>query len=119
MCILTTAKTFAIFVVAPSGTPQNLRVVFMSATSIIIQWDEVECRERNGVIFGYQVMSSSIDTPTVGTMFTASGLLPRTSYTFSVEAVNSSLVRGPPASIMVETSVPERESLLECIQLLG
>ena len=40
-------------------------------------------------------------------MFTAIGLAPRTSYTFEVEAFNFNI--GPPASIAVVTSAPERE----------
>ena len=48
-------------------------------------------------------------------VFTATGLVPRMSYTFDVEAVNfEDFFRGPPASISVETSVPEGRFSRSC-----
>ena len=44
-------------------------------------------------------------------VFTATGLLPRTSYTFNVMAVNSEGEVGPPATISDITATPEGKQL--------
>ena len=72
----------------------------VTSSSITVQWGRVSCIDRNSEITGYTVRYGQTgSTPTVmesvsGTsdsdrMFTASGLIPRTSYTFEVAAVSS------------------------------
>ena len=63
-------------------------------------WGEVPCSDRNGEITSYTVEYSSTTPPTTNTMSGSSsrelvvgGLLPRTSYTFTVRAE-----RGPRSS---------------------
>ena len=96
------------FTVAPNGPPQNIRNTSTNSTSITIQWDEVDCRQRNGWITFYQVMFSWVLQNVIfGRTFTASELLPRSSYSFSVTAVNSTFATGPPGTVTVDTSIPE------------
>ena len=93
-------------------------------TNITIQWDRVDCQERNGFTDSYRVVYYPTSDPSdrkarvlTGTgdsdrMFTATGLHPRTSYTFEVQASNTNLdVRGAPATFTVSTSTPQSESL--------
>ena len=104
-----------LFSPVPSGTPQSLVNTSTNLSNITIQWDRLDCLDRNGDISLYRVKygpTSSMDTVPMTTdvstrMFTAIGLAPRMSYTFEVEAFNFNI--GPPASISVATSVPESE----------
>ena len=96
--------------VAPSGAPQNLQALVVNATSITLQWDEVACQLRNGMIGGYQISYSGVNvTVTNGNAFTANQLLPRNKYTFSVNAFNSFLGPGPQVNITNETSILQGE----------
>ena len=81
----------------------------------------MDCLDRNGNISLYKVrygLTSSAERETMDVstrVFTATGLVPRMSYTFDVEAVNfEDFFRGPPASISVETSVPEGRFSRSC-----
>ena len=91
-------------------------------TNITIQWDRVDCLERNGETESYRVVyyptsdSSDRSARTVaGTgdsdrMFTVTGLPPRTNYTFEIQASNFILdVRGAAATVTVSTSAPQSE----------
>ena len=65
-----------------------------------MSWNDIDCSERNGVIFGYEVEFRGVNgsaTPigeVVGQTFTVDGLQPITVYTFRVAGVNSE-ARGP------------------------
>ena len=78
--------------------------------TIIIQWEEVDCIDRNGVIIGYRIraITSGEDDriETVGDVreATISGLTPSTVYTVSVAAVNSQGIGPYSAGMMVETA---------------
>ena len=79
---------------------------------ITIQWEPVECSQRNGEIIGYNVtyypggensMPKFVAHASDGT-FTATGLVFETTYVFEVQAINS-YGTGPPAiSPNVQTS---------------
>ena len=81
---------------APSGIPGSISFSDVNLTSITIQWTELPCSDRNGEITGYTVEYSSTTPPSHTNTVTVSGssntrlvvggLLPRTSYTFSVRA---------------------------------
>ena len=100
--------------VAPSGAPQNLQALVVNATSITLQWDEVACQLRNGMIAGYQISYSGMNvTVSNGNTFTVNRLLPRKNYTFSVNAfINSSLGPGPQVNITNETSILQGECMV-------
>ena len=93
----------------PNGTPKNLRESFIDDTTIVIQWEPVECRHRNGEIIGYNVtyysameMLKSKVTNISDISFTARGLLFSTTYVFEVQAINS-YGSGPPATTTLQT----------------
>ena len=104
------------------GPVQSLRVGSVDVTNITIQWDRVNCVDRNGRTDSYIVAfyptsnPSDFDAQTIfGTgdsdrMFRLTGLQPRTSYTFEVEASNP-LIRDPGAitTVTVSTTVPQGE----------
>ena len=67
----------------------------MTAGSVSVSWNEIECIEHNGMITNYTVKFSSLGgsvTPGVLMVnerrFTASGLTPFTNYTFQVAGIN-------------------------------
>ena len=110
---------------------QSLNFSSVSVTNITIQWDRVACQDRNGVVDAYSVTyyptedsTDSTRQPISGTsdnnrMFTVTGLPPRTSYTFEVEAVNILLfVLGATATITVSTSAPQSELLLYIVIIM-
>ena len=89
----------------------------VTSSSITVQWTRVRCTDRNSEITGYTVRygqtgSTTVNESVSGTsnsdrMFSASGLIPRTSYTFEVAAVSSEGTGNFSTGITVETAVPE------------
>ena len=83
-----------------------------NSTSVTAQWTELPCSDRNGEITGYTVEYSSntlsphTNTVTVSgssnTSLVVGGLLPSTSYTFSVRAQGATDSR----SAVVFTATP-------------
>ena len=109
-----------LFFTAPNGAPQSINVTFSDFTNITIQWDRVACLQRNGEVNQYRIIyypTSNSDDNTIslvnGTgytdrMFIAVGLLPRTRYTFEVQAYYALAMDSvPAASIQAETSIPQ------------
>ena len=87
-----TVYNYYLFMVllAPSGSPESVSFASITLTSITVQWTEVPCSDRNGEITGYTVEYSSTNTIILSGSssreLVVSGLLPHTSYTFSVRA---------------------------------
>ena len=82
----------------------------MTARSVNVSWNEIECIERNGMITNYTVEFLSLGgsvIPGVLMMnerrFTANGLTPFTNYTFRVAGVNS-INRGPFSDLTIRTA---------------
>ena len=83
----------------------------MTARSVNVSWNEIECIERNGMITNYTVEFSSLGGSVVpGVLivnerrFTASGLTLFSNYTFRVAGVNSNGI-GPFSNItIIETA---------------
>lgn len=75
------------------GPPQNVRVSGTSSRSISVAWDPPVF--PNGVLLEYVVTWRSVDLgnlvtiTTPATNYTFSGLLPCTTYTFSISATTS------------------------------
>ena len=96
----------------------------MNITSITIEWDHVDCLQRNTKIDQYRIIyisnSDGTDTGTSSInindrlVFTAVGLQPRRVYMFQVRAENSSTRRylGPFATLNVTTSAPNSINLM-------
>ena len=105
---------------AAPGLVQSLRISSVSVTNVTIQWDRVDCQQRNGHTDSYRVVyhpsaspRNTIARTVVGVgdidrMFTATGLPPRTSYTFEVQASNTVIdVRGAAAILTFNTLAPQ------------
>ena len=88
---------FVLSSTAPTGAPDGVSEVSVTANSIIVQWGEVPCMDRNGEITGYivEVTRSGMVVATENVnggsarIGTVSGLTPSTDYTVTVAAVNS------------------------------
>ena len=94
---------------APTDSPMP-REGTVTARSITIEWDELACLDRNGVITGYIVEARAGGTLIITVNVnddareaTFSGLIPSTAYTVSLQAVNSA-DSGPIRSIAIETT---------------
>ena len=81
--------------IVPTGVPRNVTCI-VSSTSAVINWHQIDCIERNGVITNYTVVfqeqGGAVIPGEVNVMdrtFTASGLTPHTNYIFGVAGVNS------------------------------
>ena len=117
-------KCHVLYTAAPSAPPVDLMVSSISPTSISLSWREVPCAGRNvDGITGYQIVTrTTSDNMIVGRvrdhrtrMFTANSLIPRTNYTFEVNARYDDLILrnplfGPAAVITGVTAVPQGKS---------
>ena len=92
-----------------------MRVADLGVTNIIIEWDEVDCEERNGVITGYSVrygLSSDITRQNYSTndtesrMSTIVELMIRTNYSFEVAAINGDGIGVYSSAVTGTTAVP-------------
>ena len=101
---------FVLSSTAPTGAPDGVSEVYVTANSITVQWGEVPCTHQNGEITGYTV-EARISGTLIRTVnvndgsareATVSGLNPTTAYTVTVAAVNS-VGSGPIRSIVIET----------------
>ena len=93
----------------------------MNVTNITIQWDRVDCQERNGHTDSYRLIYYPVSDPSVRTnartilgtgdddrIFTISGLPPRMIYIFEIQASNPNIdLRGPPAFYTANTTAPQ------------
>ena len=80
---------------APTGVPRNVNYT-VTSMSVNINWVQIDCIKRNGVITNYTVVfqeqGGAVITGDVNVMdraFTASGLTPHKTYIFRVAGVNS------------------------------
>ena len=95
---------------APSGPPGPITLVIVTPNGATVQWGEVICPQRNGLITGYTVAATNSGGMEEGAasvdvdarQATISGLIPSTQYTVSVAAVNSAGT-GPTTTLPVET----------------
>ena len=83
----------------------------MTARSVSVSWNEIECIERNGMITNYTVEFSSLGGSVIpGVLmvnerrFTASGLTSFTKYTFRVAGVTRNEERSTNAEVRVSKS---------------
>ena len=98
------------------GAPPSLTASSVNVTGITIQWDPVLCQDRNQLFNSYvvyyypssdQTAGSGMLLPEDDRVFSITGLPPRTSYTFQVQAFNLfPSVQGLFASLSVNTSDP-------------
>ena len=98
---------------------QSLNASSVNVTNITIQWDRVDCQERNGRTDGYRLVYYPTSNPSDQVarilggsederIFSITSLPPRTSYAFEVQAINPNIdVRGPPAFYTASTTAPQ------------
>ena len=109
--------------IAPDGMVQDLIATEVNSTAITLEWDQVNCVNRNSRITGYNVTSLFVltdhDSTTIvydhellgssNMTFTLGGLVPRSNYTFSVSALGTvsmyNVEPGPNQTVIVETLV--------------
>ena len=101
----------------------------INPVSIVIQWGHVLCINRNSNITGYTVRYSTGDGSIVNVSvsgtgqsertYTATPLVPFTSYSIQVEAVTSTGVTGPFSINVTETSPPPRSESVRYSWLHG
>ena len=95
--------------------------------TILIQWGRVPCINRNSNITGYIVRysrggGSTVSVSVSGTgqserTYTATLLVPSTSYSIQVAAVTSTGVTGPFSTTVTETTSPPRSESVRYIPL--
>ena len=91
----------------------------MNSTAITVQWEAVNCTDRNGDITGYSVQYTgggstqtiSVSGDSSGGMVTISGLSPITMYLVQVAAVNSAGTGVYSEHMMIST--PDSECMHE------
>ena len=113
-----------LYTAAPSAPLDDLMVSSTSPTSISLSWGQVPCAGRNvDRITGYQIVIRTTSDNAIRRrirdhntrMFTANRLIPRTNYTFEVNAryddinLNNPLF-GPAAVITGITAEPQGKS---------
>ena len=87
-------EVFLSILPAPSAAPTSVRESGVTSSSITVQWGAVNCIHRNGDITGYSVQygvpgNGSTQTRNVsGTEATIPSLMPSTTYSIQVAAVN-------------------------------
>ena len=88
--------TYPFILLGLPGTPQLYPPVVLNSTSIRVEWDEVECTQRNGIIASYVIQYNNINGSSQkevianaeSTSIVINGLN-RFSFSFSIAAVNS------------------------------
>ncbi len=111
MCVMTQAAILTMYLhsIGASSGPSNVTVT-AGVTNISIQWNEVDCVERNGEISDYSVRyglnsSMSQEINVTNRSFSIDRLQIRTSYSFEVAAVNISHGVGAYSSAVIGTTV--------------
>ena len=92
----------------------------MYSTNISVQWERVNCRDRNSEISHYalsyslangseenQIEKNVLGVGDIDRMYNITRLQPLSVYTVSIAAVNTNGERGPNTSITVSTDSPE------------
>ena len=118
-------KCHVLYTAAPSAPPTDLMVSSTSPTSISLSWGEVPCTDRNvDRITGYKIVTRTTSDNVIRDrernhrtrMFTANHLIPRTNYTFAVDARYDNYFsfyfpfHGPAAVVTGVTVVPRGKS---------
>ena len=103
----------------PSSAPTRVTVVNVTSTTLSLEWDPLTIEDHNGVITGYVVNYSRVDTGSTVTIVSSTtsvyiGMLrPYTTYSFSV-AAETSVGSGPFSPSLQRTTAEDGMSQIEC-----
>jgi len=103
----------------PSSAPTRVTVVNVTSTTLSLEWDPLTIEDHNGVITGYVVNYSRVDTGSTVTVVSSTtsvyiGMLrPYTTYSFSV-AAETSVGSGPFSPSLQRTTAEDGMSQIEC-----
>ena len=99
----------------PSAGPTSVTTMTVGVVDITIQWNEVNCADRNGDIIGYKVrhgvssktfrIVANITDPN-STMFSINRLLIHSTYSFEVAAVVGDHTGSYSSVLEVNTAIP-------------
>ena len=101
----------------PSSPPSNYTAVALSSRSILLTWDAPPVEGQNGIITGYIVNITKLETGEVSTMFTEShnltlySLQPFTTYGFLVSA--QTVAGSGPATLFVSVTTHEEGRFIQ------
>ena len=94
---------------APSETPQSLRSVSTTPTSITVEWSDINCLDQNGAITSYDVrVNGRVALTTSQTQATITGLTSNTQYSIAVRGRNYIGV-GPFSGNIIAVTTPSRK----------
>ncbi len=96
--------------VSPASTGSPAVTGTASSTSVRLQWDEVDCIQRNSEITHYRLWyvpvpsaEDSIQRDVPAESYTIAELRPFTNYSIELAAVNNASQVGPKATIAIQT----------------
>ena len=114
MCLYSTGGEYSVSV-APTGPPTSVSAS-SSSSSITVQWRPVDCIHRNGDITGYSVRYGEVGSGSTQTMSvsggsateaTISGLMPSTTYSIQMAAVNDAGT-GPYSDVIITNTLQSK-----------
>ena len=100
------------YLTVPSSPPRNSAAVALSSRSVLLTWDAPPVEGQNGIITGYTVNITELETGEVSTMFTEArnltlySLRPFTTYGLLVSA-QTIAGRGPTTHLLSVTTQEE------------
>lgn len=105
--------------VVPSGSPENFSEVEVSSERIMLTWDPPLLQNRNGIITGYTINVTNLDTGEISQIVTSNrnltldSLTPFTTYTFII-AARTSVGAGPFSTELTIITLEDGKSLTSC-----
>ena len=98
--LLLDIKQIILTLLDPNAAPQAVTASATGPTIVFVDWERVNCIDRNSEISGYTVLygpvgGTAVNVSVSGTNYTAVGLTPSTNYSIEVAAVNSDGGVGP------------------------
>ena len=108
---------FSFYFSAPSSSPQNFTAIATSSDSVFLTWDPPEADQQNGVITGYVINVTVVETGETFQLFsstntlTVESLMPFTTYVCVIAAQTS--VGTGPFSITISVQTDEAGMIQE------
>ena len=119
-CVCSDVLTLSLLIpTAPNSPPHNYAGVALSSRSIVLTWDPPPAEQQNGIITGYLVNVTELETGEVTAMFTESHnvtLYPLQPFTTYGTLVSAQTVagRGPTTCLLSVTTLEEGLAFITC-----